>query len=258
MNYNVQNTNFNKFYDLDISDLQLYRQLMSYIKYQKKDFVVKTQPIKITAYGISSIRAHIYDDSMREFINIPLDKNQTACNDLRNLLERADDFFGSIHLRKKLFGNNANNYQYMSLIKNKNNYEFTCEDKKKPFLPDYCKMKFLIKKCNNNRIIKSVLKKNNIEIKINSITDMAKNIRFNNIVSLTFQFGNVWANKTSSLIGEKYYGVSLSVIEINIGKNFTFINIGKPIYDRIGLKKAYKKYMDQYKKSIKEYAEIEI
>ena len=55
------------------------------------------------------------DDSRREFIKIPLDPTQNSCINFRIFLEKIDNFFGSDNFKETLFGDDANEYQYIPL-----------------------------------------------------------------------------------------------------------------------------------------------
>src|ERR1700733_13903258 len=113
--------NMNKVYkvsDVDFINVEVTNmkktemQLISYIEYldpdtnTKNKLIVQTPMMKLTrGGGIPKInpKFKINDDKDREFINVPLDENQPNALRFKEHLEKADEFFGSDKIKKKLF-----------------------------------------------------------------------------------------------------------------------------------------------------------
>jgi hypothetical protein len=268
--YEIVHTDFENFSDIIVSDLnKATTQLIAFISRNGKPFVVKTDNIKITSNGIPQLdkedNCHGYypDDGHREFINIGLDLNQSACVHLKTFFNKADNFFGSEQMRKILFGTKASRYVYLPLVKTKETYADDDDDdyhknKRLPY-PDYIKIKFItVPLKNTGRKIWTNLKKNGLQVKAETVTEIASHVKFNSTASFTIHFRKIWADKHQPPNDNKYhYGVGLAMIEIEMGK-FDFIYMDKPIYDKAGLRKAYKKYLDEKKNSICKHVAIEI
>ncbi|AUL78304.3 hypothetical protein QJ856_gp0513 [Tupanvirus deep ocean] len=260
--YNAVTTTFEKFDELVISDLNKEAcQWLAFISDQnEKPFVVVTEPIKITAGGIPKLNEHYcQEDINREFINIAFDITQPSCLKLKLFFEKADNYFDSDTIRKRLFGSKADRYEYQPIIKIKTNYDDDDDypHKNKPKRPDYCKVKFLISQCGNKRKITTRFKEFGNEMKLDTVTKMAEKVRFFKTYTFAICIRKIWANRIVAPGADKiFYGVGLSMVEITMGS--PYIDFGKPIYDINGIKLAYKKYMDDKKKSIKTNLTVEV
>jgi hypothetical protein len=107
-----------------------FKQYSSFINYLdpirnvKVPLLVKTGNLKLVSGGIPKIDPiekgddrYIKSDKDREYINIPFDSSNEASNDLRQHLEMADAYFGSVDFAKTIFGKAHTNYNYLPLIK---------------------------------------------------------------------------------------------------------------------------------------------
>ncbi|XWV26518.1 hypothetical protein QJ857_gp0549 [Tupanvirus soda lake] len=255
----IVSTNFESFDSLEISELETsYCQPLAFINYNKELFAIKTDPIRITSYGIPKLDNNFYPcDDKREFIKIGFDMNQPGCVQLKLFFEKADKFFGSRQMKKKLFGKKEKYYEYQPIIKTGCQYDKDDEDdvdfvKKnkinKPMKPDYCKVKFITKNSESREIVLK-LKKHNEDIKAVTVTEIEQYVKYAGIYAFTIQFRKVWASKSFIPCTKlKYYSVGLSMIEIDTSPTYTYFD--KPIYDIQTLKNTYKKYMEEKKKAI--------
>jgi hypothetical protein len=274
-NYEIINvTNFKNFSDIEVSELNKDPpQMIAFINiYQNNSitkFVIKTDPIQITSRGIPKLSnendmGYYPDDSRREFIHIGLDLKQPACVQFKLFLEKADDFFGSVHIRKKLFGRRSDEFEYQPLIKKirscDDDDDYVNKKKQQPKPPDHIKIKFIVDLIDGHRIMRTRLINYGKQINAKTVTDIASYVKFNTVACFTVHFRKIWANKCSAPGSKKkHYGVGLAMIEIDTTtQKSTFIELGKPIYDKDGLKKAYKKYMDEKKNPIHKNVIIEI
>lgn len=228
---------FNDFDNLVVTDFDTHGiQPISFISMDDKPVAFQTNDIKITDYGIPRLNSTYYDtDSRREHINIALDSNQSSCNELRILLERLDNYFGSENMRKKLFGKRCDRYEYLPVIRSKN----PIAGEKKP---DYCKIKLKIHHTNG-----TVVRENgNKIIQIKTITDMARYVNYNLTAKFIIRLNKIWAMKGAPHIGSKIiYGVGLLMREIEIISDSIYYAMPNLYCRDIGtLKKVYKKYID--------------
>lgn len=199
--------------------------------------LMQSGKIKLTSHGIPSLdkkdsKTNFYpDDSKREFIKIPLDPGQAACLELREHLEKADEWAGSDEMRKKLFGKRADKYQFQTSIKtpqkiDKNDDEEDEEDDKlkkgkdnKPAkvypVIDYVKMKFNVVKGKNMTKLKKIEGNKKNLVKAETITEIASEITFLSEVKFIFYYNKIWANKTPSPGAPKImYGIGFKIMAI--------------------------------------------
>lgn len=250
--YRYKDINFS---NVEISELtnKTGRQPLSYIHYNdpkypnmQRKILVQSGWIKLTYYGIPSLdaeRGFYTEDSHREFIKIPLDPGQEACNDLKNHLEEADEWAGSDTIRKKLLGKRANNYEYQSCIRTPQPTElFDDSDNPKnkktnennPLI-DYVKMKFnMIPSDNKERINQTKLIRRNKDnsrtvITAKTITEIANEIRYQSEIRFIFMYSKIWVNNTKLKGASKLlYGIGFKLMAIEyIPNSNKSINIDK-------------------------------
>lgn len=243
-----------KFDNVIVSDLNKEgSQPLAYINYRDSTrgdatvkILVQSGKLKLVSHGIPPLDSERGDgktyyptDEKREFIKIPLDPEQDTCVALRKFLEKVDLFFGSDDMKKKLFGKKANMYQYQSTIRtpqtNNNNDNDDDDDdddsksskkkgkknngKKEYPIYDFCKMKFNVIKQGEGRVNKTKLKKVDAgiktQIKADTITEIAKEIRYLSEIKFIFYFNKVWANAAKAP-GASFilYGVGFKVMAI--------------------------------------------
>nr|AEX62942.1 hypothetical protein mv_R738 [Moumouvirus Monve] len=241
--YRYKNVNFN---NVLVSELERKpkAQPLCYLNYKDEKhgdtkLLVQSDKLKITDHGIPGIHEQYYpDDSKREFIKVPLDNGQDACRKLRKHFEEADQFFGSNKLRKKIFGNNADQYQYQPIIRTpqeQNNDEKknkSGEDKPKH---DFVKLKFNMAGSGESRVNRTKLfqiksEKEKEPINADTITEVANHIRFQSEIKFIFYYVKIWANSSKTQGLNKYlYGVGLKVMAIefvpNKGKGIDIDNL---------------------------------
>ena len=214
-----------------------YINLNDTVTKQKKSITVQTSgQIKMVGGGIPQLdserkkttgketKGNFPDDTKREFIKLPLDPEQPACVKLRNFMERVDEYFGSEEVRKKVFGANASKYEYLACIREPQEGGDDDNTPKDPTKPQYikydtCKMKFNMewgsdpRKCITK--LKKVVDGKKTPVTANTITDIAKEIRYQSNIKLVFQFTKLWANKTATPPSKfRSYGVGFKIIAI--------------------------------------------
>ncbi len=102
---------------IDVSEINKDgQQPVAYINYNNSDgkqtkILLQTGKIKLTAHGIPSLTDenskygnYRPTDDKREFMKVPLDPDQAACNELKAHAKEIDEWCGSAEIRKKLFG----------------------------------------------------------------------------------------------------------------------------------------------------------
>lgn len=239
--YRYNQVDFDK---LEVSELNKDgAQPLAYINYRDDNLnastkvLVQTGNINITSHGIPSLdkpesKNNYYpDDSKREFMKIPLDPEQEACNELKEFLQKADEWAGSSEMRKKLFGKRADKYQYLECVKTPqpmNNDEDSDDDadkKKKnktrkeyPII-DFVKMKFDVVQDGKGRLVRTKLKKVEGDkkklIKAETMTEVANELNFHSRCKYIFYFNKIWANK-SPASGSKMimYGIGFKIMAV--------------------------------------------
>src|ERR1700733_288759 len=252
--------NMNKVYkvsDVDFINVEVTNmkktemQLISYIEYldpdtnTKNKLIVQTPMMKLTrGGGIPKInpKFKINDDKDREFINVPLDENQPNALRFKEHLEKADEFFGSDKIKKKLFKEKAKEYMYQPIVRKPNikeeddddsdndNKKFTKKKKEDvEAYPDKCKLKFNIRYGDNDEhfnvttIIltekttdgKKIEETKKTEMKPTTITEISELIKYRSDVRYMIYYYKLWAAK-SKLQGATYkmYGVGLKIIAL--------------------------------------------
>ena len=242
------------FNEVDISELKYhYSSYVGFVTYCGKKWEIETGPIQLTSYGIPQLdkpesSGYHPDDSTRRFIKIPLDNFQPSCQYLRKNLERLDEFFGSLIVRKKLFGIKSDNYKYDPIIKIILNHD--------KIQSDYCKIKFITDY--HTKENKTIIKKNNEIVEAKTVTEITNYVKFLTTSRFTICVQKIWAHKNPSL-GDKFisYSVGLVMNEINVGN--AYLKLDKlEINDISTLKKAYKNYFGQDNKFPKDKITIEI
>ncbi|XWV24881.1 hypothetical protein QJ856_gp0902 [Tupanvirus deep ocean] len=240
-------------------------QPIAYINYEDNirrcstKLLVQSDYIKITQYGVQ-----YFGDVNEEAIKIPLDPAQKSCMDLKNHLQKIDEFFGAENLRIGLFGKKANQYVYQPCVRSTNGKE-------------YCKMKFNFILDNKKRINKTKIydvngninqnientltKDNNIQnrnqITADTMADIAENIPFYSTIKFIFYYSKIWVNKKIiNNESKKRYGVGLKIMAILVSKfdrlpnKIFMLDNTISLYDIQSIKSNYKKYIEQKKKKI--------
>lgn len=223
-------------------------QPISFISYETNPLIIETEPFNLTEYGIPMLhRNYCPNDSHREFIKIPFDPLQESCMALLKHFTEADNYFGSDEIKKKVFGSKWEKYVYHPIVRtpshccDEDENDSTDTKRKKP---NYCKMKFHIMDNCSERINKtSIIDGNGKQIDCPTITSIAKHIKFNSRIQVTFKYTKIWANKFKSSESDKImYAVGLTMTEIKlIVRSFDYI---PPIYNLDTIKKNYKKFME--------------
>lgn len=255
--------------NLEISELFMDGLIpTAFVNYKNmgRPMSIVTKSIQITSYGIPPLKSakggYCENDSQRQYINIPLDPDQSACIELRDALSRIDNYIGSDDFKKKFFGPKRwDRYAYKPIIRSKGAYEDDNSEEDYPkksiqFLPPYCKVKLVTENYNN----KTIVKFNGKKMPINSITDITKYVGYKCMATFTIRIHKIWAQKCAMQGHSKIlYGTGLCMEKISVGKNqYEFVDYGPPIYNMDGLRKVYKKYVDENKKLPKKHFMIEI
>lgn len=234
------------FQNVNLTDLNKEgTQGVSFINYtnssgKEEKLIVQTGNIKLTNGGIPQIHPkYCKEDKDREYIKIPFDPEQESCMELKQFLDRADEHFGSEQVKEKLFGKSKSKYLYQPCVrspgtadeddeedneKGKSSKKSGKDDKKYPKM-EFCKIKFNIKIDKNTEereVITRVDKvpdlknrKQKTRVKVSTMTDVAKEIKFLSTVRLVFYFSKIWVMKTPPM-GSKFlsYGLGFKVMAI--------------------------------------------
>ena len=211
-----------KYDDIDFDNIEVSdfndggRQRLAYLNYNNPDMniqtkiLIKTDTIKLTSHGIPPIskpdapekEKFVKCDADREFIKIPLDKDQASCRKLRKHLEAVDKWLGSKKMRVKLFEENAESYKYQPCIRT----PMPMPGKKKKMdrngkeypIVDYTKMKFHMTGDTQGKLMLTKLKKidknKKILIKATTVTDVANEIRYGSEIRFIFYYNKIWVS----------------------------------------------------------------
>lgn len=223
-----------------------------------KRIAIKTAPIKMVMLGIPNISSYYPTDCNRQFIRIPLDENQPSCAHLKTILDEINKYLDTNEMKRHLFGRRYDKYEYLPSIRTPCLTDDSDDDcprkpvKQKIF--DYCKVKIISKKEFTERYgiaNYTVIKRNGVDVETNTMTDIAKYIRFGSICEFKIVLSKVWANK-SMMQGASHalYGLGLNMKEINIVDSFPKIPF-QPLFNLADIKDAYKKHMVEKKRSPK-------
>ena len=197
------------------------------IKNSEEKLVLQTGRIKIVSGGIPGHHDKYYaTNDKREFIKIPIDREQAACVDLENGLKKLDKYFGSNKFKKNFFGESADNFIYKPLVRTppKKSAAFANKDKKKEtekttISYDFCKVKLRVKIEEKERIINTIIcKKTDSSKKIihaRTIDDVFNEINFLSTVKLLIYVQKVWVNENPVEGTDKCaYGIGLKATKI--------------------------------------------
>lgn len=212
-----------------------------------KPFILECNNIAINNYGVQK-----YGDVINKSIKIPLDSNNINSMALLINLEMADKYFESEKIKKKFIGNFYKKYKYTPCVRSGK-------------YGKYCKMNFVLEHYNYRKRTRSnktiFISSDNGENKrtfLNTMEDVSEFIPFGSTVNFVFQYSSIWADK-EPYNGQniKSYGVICKILSINVTKPLILLP-SLLINDKATIKKAYKKYMDQMKKSIRKCPIISI
>lgn len=181
--------------------------------------------INMSTYGIPKIGEYVKTDSDRLYIKCPLDLSLSEVNDLyTNLIVKLDDYLSSEQVKDKLFGKKALKYEYNPIFKtpriNDDDDEEIVKPKSTSPKPPFLKLKFDVSYPDNNmktKVFKTLpdCKREKLD-DIITISDMEKIVcwrcRFRPIVRLS----KVWAQTVGTGKNGPGYGVSLTIIKIEV------------------------------------------
>ena len=242
--------NFN---NIELGDLNSSGvQPLAYISFNHNDQLIKlllqTGSIQFMANDL--LNPEIITDS--GYMIVCFDRNQPSCIELKKHFEKADAYFGSAEIKANLFGNDANTYEYVPIIKTQDNPFNNVQQY------DYCKFKLNMFDTNNGKIIKTKLRtKSTGLINVETIAEIKNNVIPQSIGKLIIYYNNIYVNNNH--IGEiKKFGISLKVMAIELQDNNTSIIINNIVsennndtsknkFSKDMIKSVYKKYKDEEK-----------
>ncbi|MBA42647.1 MAG: hypothetical protein CMF62_01385 [Magnetococcales bacterium] len=217
----------------------------------ERPLVLQTGEIKITQYGIppkmigdQEIFKH---DKERAFFNLPLDPSQEGCVELENALQQIDEKLNDKNVRKQLFSKYtkeklAKQMFYSSIIRDPNGSvqaiqrdddsddedgeELELQDDK-PVKFKKVKVKLAVDYDSGDIQTKVYTKegqngKPQLKSDIKTVTDLEQVMRYNSKVRLLLMVNKIWAAKSvSAQTGQRNYGVTLKVVQMEIQPNET-------------------------------------
>ena len=184
------------------------------------NLIFKTDPIKITQYGIPKIGPKTADfiksDQDREYIKIPYDVSQPNSVELFKMLESIDKYMPTI--QDKIFGTKSKQYKYSPIINEPREEED--DDQKSKDKMKYVKIKFDTDFNNDRQISTSIFINNEfgkpVHVKnIKTVSDVAEHVTWNGTIRLIIIVNKLWAAKTAKKKDDlKEYSLSLKALQI--------------------------------------------
>lgn len=206
MSIKFSNTKFSKWYDDSNKDVIKYFDtlphkikhgidLHSDIKIDEIPISYKTGPIRMLGRGVRYASPKL----VTKFVSISLDTSQNSCCQLNRLLTTADKYFSSPEVKFELFGDNADSYEYVSIVRKTDNEIRKCE-------PDYCNFKFII----NDGKLETIVFMDNERLGLNDL----EKISFGSEIVCDIEFKRLWV-MSRSWDSKQIYGVDVFVNEMN-------------------------------------------
>lgn len=214
-----------------------YSQPACYLSYQGSDQLckpfVQSGTINITQFGIPKLTDNTCknnffpDDSKREYIKVPIDPSQPACVELKNFIQKLDDWASSVQIKTQIFGKYADKYLYSPALKapkiadDEDDEEDETKKKPKPTQPlmEFVKLKFGMNSKGGPRTCKTVLwkvkKDQRTKVTAETITDVAQLITYRSDIRFVFSIEKIWANKTAARgATHKLYGLGFTLMVV--------------------------------------------
>jgi hypothetical protein len=217
MSIKFTNIKFSKWYDdSNKDDIQYLDELPNKvkqninlhndIKIDDKPIVHKTKPIRMFSRGIPNPISKLAP----KYISISLDSSQNSCCYLNRLLITADRYFCSPIVKAELFGDDANSYEYVSIVRKTDNEIRKCE-------PDYCNFKFII----DDGKLETVVIMDDEKLGLDNLDKVS----WGTEIVYTIEFRRLWV-MSRSWDSKQIYGVDVFVNEMNCKsqKKVNFIN----------------------------------
>lgn len=223
------------FTPLDTINERSKGQSISYPHYEYYDnitnkFIIKTDPIIITKYGIPTKNDKknkmVKNDRDREYFRIPYDETQPNCVSLFELLIKIDNYMETIQ-KKKIFGLHEDEYIYVPLVKDpvkiSEYYKTDIMDENNTKKMKFCKVKFDTDYNDDRRILTSVFVKTNPDKepklqKTDTVTKIGEYLRWNSKARFILMFNKLWADKFPKKEGSKIkeFGITMKCLQMEI------------------------------------------
>lgn len=233
------NANKLTFTELDTKNERSAGQSICYPNYEylpniKKNFIVRTQPIKLVQYGIplmnEKTKKWIKSDKDREYIRIPYNPEDPNSVSFFNMLEEIDK--RTLELQPTIFGTKSSQYKYIPLVKEPSEFEENEDDtqehqvrNKQPTEPrmKFCKVKIDTDYNDDRRVVTAVFADGNKDPvpDIKTISDMAEYVTWQSTVKFIIMVNKLWAEKTKLKGTKKEFGITMKCLQLEITEKAT-------------------------------------
>jgi hypothetical protein len=202
-------------------------QPMAFLTYGKREeqIILQTGTFQITDRGIPSLAKSDQKDAIgpktdeeRMYLSFGLDSDQKTTQEIREKFDELDNIFGSKEMKKKLFGAEAEKYEYQALIREPNEREWKDKEGNTRIKQDYVKAKFSVDfqtKALNVVLFEKMEDRSKMTPFIPStVTEIADRVRFHSNIRLLLSLSKLWATKSGFMGKKRLYGLGLKIYQI--------------------------------------------
>lgn len=225
--------------EVDMKNERSKNQGIGYINYEfdktnKSNLIFRTDPVKITDYGIPSLKsddnpnAHIESDAERAYIKLSLDPAQQSCQELKKMLLQIDEEV--VKNKEKILPKVHMKYKYVPIVREPQEIDDDkledlkneAAEKGKTYTPrvreKYCKINFSTNYETKelDTIVFDSTSGTPEEIDVKSMTELADNVKWQSTVRMIIMVNKVWAAKSSKNGELRDFGVSLKCLQLEI------------------------------------------
>lgn len=230
------------------SEINKNKEMNSFLGFSRYNFgkdsspvynqlVVKTDPIKLTSYGIPSIGKYVKEDKNRKYIKVPYDESQPSCVALFKMFEEIDNY--AINNKEKFItgplAKFIKKYVYSPIIRtplevdedddeeeNEENEETTKSKKPKKEKAKYAKL--AIKTDFKSGDVQTVLftREDGKPVKhdAKTITDMAKHVTWQSTIQMICSCNKISFSKNPATVGDnkgkRTYSIGFSILQCEV------------------------------------------
>ena len=206
-------------------------QKIGYIQYKGVQLIVQSPEIKLEVYGIPREDEYHLDIKSRAFIKVGLCYERHKYEDIEykfilmlyNKFIEIDNKFKSEQFKKELFGNAANNYEYIPLVRIPEidtEIEQKLDKKGDPvYRPPFIKFKLDLEYNSTNKLKVKLFERfegERTKIEITSFDDLLHHVKFLSKLRFIISFAKIYAMKTKNGSEKKKYGIVLKITHIEV------------------------------------------
>jgi hypothetical protein len=224
---NVNKITFTKLEDND----RVTSQKIGFIQYNENQLIVQSPEIKSEVYGIPRQDEYHLDIKSRAYYKLGLCHERHKYDDIKykfilmlyNKFIEIDNKFKSEQIKKELFGNAANNYEYIPLVRIPEidtEIEQKLDKKGDPvYRPPFIKFKLDLEYNSTNKLkvkLFECYQGERTKIDITSFDDLLNHVKFLSKLRFIISFAKIYAMKTKNGSEKKKYGIVLKITHIEV------------------------------------------